>query len=125
MLKKLVNKGGKDWDRQLDPVLFTYRTTPHSSGESPFYLVYGRDANLPRSLSFTAPCVRNPMLETEFGKELAKEQRHACELAKKNILQAQRSQKQCYDRGAKDVRLQIGDLVILKMEQRFCLDRNY
>ena len=47
------------------------------------------------------------------------------EIAKKNILQAQRLQKQCYDRGAKDVRLQIGDLVMLKVEPKFCLDRNY
>jgi len=40
MLQKLVSKSGKDWDKKLGPVLFAYRTTPHSSsGETPFYLV--------------------------------------------------------------------------------------
>ena len=53
MLTKLVSKGGHDWDTLLGPVLFAYRTTPHSSiGESPFYLVYGRDAHIPSSVSF-------------------------------------------------------------------------
>ena len=69
MLQKLVSKCSKDWDKQLGPVLFAYRTTPHSSsGETPFYLVYGRDANLPSSLSFSAHQVRYPVLETEFAK---------------------------------------------------------
>ena len=57
MLTKLVSKGGSDWDTLLGPVLFAYRTTPHtSSGESPFYLVYGRDARIPSSVSFSAEC---------------------------------------------------------------------
>ena len=83
MLQKLVSKGGKDWDKQLGPVLFAYHTTSHSSsGETPFYLVYGRDAS---SLSFAAPQVRYPVLETEFARELIKELKHACELARKSI----------------------------------------
>ena len=126
MLQKLVSKGGKDWDKQLGPVLFAYRTTPHtSSGETPFYLVYGRDANLPSSLSFAAPRIRYPVLETEFARELTKELKHARELARKSIQNAQRSQKQYYDRGAKDAKLQIGGLVMLKVDPKFRLDRNY
>jgi len=47
MLAKLVSKGGRDWDELLGPVLFAYHTTPHSStGETPFVLVYGRDARM-------------------------------------------------------------------------------
>ena len=107
-------------------MLFAYHTTPHSSsGEIPFYLVNGRDENLPSSLSFAAPQVRYPVLETEFARELVKELKHARELARKSIQNTQRSQKQCYDRGAKDVKLQIGDLVTLKVKPKFCLDRNY
>ena len=126
MLQKLVSKGGKDWDKKLGPVLFTYCTTPHSSsGETPFYLVNGRDPNLPSTLSFSVPQVKYPVIETEFGKELAKELKCARELARKNIQSAQRAQKQHYDRGVKDVELQVGDLVMLKVEPKFRLDRVY
>jgi len=50
------------------------------------------------------------VLETELTKELARELRQVHKGAKKNIKSTQRSLKQCYDRGAKDVELQIGDL---------------
>ena len=126
MLQKLVSKGDKDWDKKLGPVLFVYRTTPHSSsGETPFCLVNGRDPNLPSTLSFSVPQVKYPVIETEFGKELAKELKYARELARKNIQSAQRAQKQHYDRGVKDVELQVGDFVMLKVEPRFRLDRVY
>ena len=47
MLCKLVSNKGCNWDKLLGGVLFAYRTTPHqSTGVSPFYLLYGREANL-------------------------------------------------------------------------------
>ena len=55
MLAKVVKKGGKAWDDMdmLGPVLFANRTAPQaSSGETPFSLVYGRDARVPTSLDF-------------------------------------------------------------------------
>jgi len=126
MLQKLVRKSGKDWEKKLGPVLFAYRTTPHSSsGETPFYLVNGRDPTLPSALNFSVPKVKYPVIETEFGKELARELKSARELAKKTIQSAQWIQKQYYDRGVRDVELQVGDLLMLKVEPRFRLDRAY
>ena len=56
MLTKVVSKKGKNWDELLGPVLFANRTAPHaSSGETPFSLVYGRDARTPTSLDFYLP----------------------------------------------------------------------
>ena len=44
VLRKLVNKEGRDWDRLLPYVLFTYREVPQSTtGFSPFELLYGRE----------------------------------------------------------------------------------
>jgi len=62
------------------------------------------------------PKVKYPEIETEFGKELARELKSARELAKKTIQSAQRVQKQYYDRGVRDVELQVGDLVMLQVE---------
>ena len=58
IIAKLVENKGRDWDRLLGAVLFSYQTTPHSStNETPFFLlhVYGRDAKLPSALDFYLP----------------------------------------------------------------------
>ena len=45
MLAKTVKTGGHDWD---DRLLFAYRVSLQAStGESPFFLLYGRDPQLP------------------------------------------------------------------------------
>ena len=57
MLAKLLKKGGHDWDNLLGPVLFAYRTTPHShTGLTPFHLLYRRTPELPSTLSFQKAC---------------------------------------------------------------------
>ena len=52
MLSKCVAKHGIDWDERLPYVLFAYRVTIHeSTRESPFHLLYGRDAQIPADRS--------------------------------------------------------------------------
>ena len=47
-LKKLCEKDPTSWDKYLNQVLASYRITPNlATAESPFFLVYGRDPNLP------------------------------------------------------------------------------
>ena len=47
-LKKLCEKGPANWDKYLNQVLTSYRITPNlATAETPFFLVYGRDPNLP------------------------------------------------------------------------------
>ena len=47
-LKKLCEKDPANWDKYLNQVLASYRITPNlATAESPFFLVYGRDPNLP------------------------------------------------------------------------------
>ena len=48
MLRKLVSKEGKNWDRLLLYVLFAYWEVPQSTtGFSPFELLYGREVRGP------------------------------------------------------------------------------
>ena len=48
-LKKLCKKDPANWDKYLNQVLTSYRTTPNlATAELPFFLVYGRDPNLPQ-----------------------------------------------------------------------------
>ena len=47
-LKKLCVKDPSNWDQYLNQVLASYRVTPNiATAEMPFFLVYGRDQNLP------------------------------------------------------------------------------
>ena len=126
MLAKVVIKKGHDWDKQLAAVLLAYRAAPHSStGMLPFYLLYGRDPQLPTALDFRVPTSRHPTMETEYGQELVRGLKRVRELARKTIQKSQRSQKRFYDRRCKEVKLKVGDLVMLKTEPRFRLDRSY
>ena len=47
-LKKMCADGQDNWDDYIEQVLGTYRGVPNlMTGESPFFLVYGRDGNQP------------------------------------------------------------------------------
>ena len=47
-LKKLFEKDPDNWDKYINQVLASYHVTPHlATTETPFFLVYGRDPNLP------------------------------------------------------------------------------
>jgi hypothetical protein len=47
-LKKRFEKAGTNWVEDLYQVLWSYRTTPHSTtGETPFRMVYDSDAIIP------------------------------------------------------------------------------
>ena len=47
-LKKLCEKDMSNWDQYLNQVLASYRVTPNlATVETPLFLVYGRDPNLP------------------------------------------------------------------------------
>ena len=47
-LKKLCEKAPSNWDKYINQVLASYRVTPNlATAEITFFLVYGRDPNLP------------------------------------------------------------------------------
>ena len=47
-LKKLCENDQDNWDQNLNQILASYCITPHlATGETPFFLVYGRYLNLP------------------------------------------------------------------------------
>ena len=47
-LKKLYKKDPSNWDKYINQVLRSYRVTPNlATAETLFFLIYGRDTNLP------------------------------------------------------------------------------
>ena len=56
MLAKRVELSGGDWDPQIPYVLFAYRASlQESTGESPSFLMHGRDPRLPTELLMDLP----------------------------------------------------------------------
>ena len=104
MLAKLAAVDGQNWNSLLGPVLFAYRTMPHSStGLGPFYLLFGRNPQLPTSLDFSVPVVRYSIEQLKLARSLAR----------KNIRAKQKEQKKHSDCRSKIKDMKVGDLLML------------
>ena len=65
MLAKTVKPGAVDWDERLPYVLFAYRAAIQASaGESPFFLLYGREPQLPIDATL---CPSGPQAQVPYG----------------------------------------------------------
>ena len=116
MIAKSCTVSNRDWDVHLPYLLFAYRVSAQASTrESPFFLVYGRDARLPTETVLSH--VRSPyMVDVDDYKcDLLCNLSLAWKLAAENIQSAQKHQKKYYDRSADEVNLKAGDRVMVYM----------
>jgi len=100
MLRKLVSRESKDWDRLLLLVLFAYREAPQSTtGFSPFKLLYGKEVRGPldvlrekweASKKSKQSVLSHILTVRETLEEMS-------ELMSENVMGAQKCQKLWYD----------------------------
>ena len=83
-LKKLCENDPANWDKYINQVLASYRITPNlATAESPFFLVYSRDPNLPlHQLLELMQCF---MGDPDSGKLHLETHRLALAIAKKTL----------------------------------------
>ncbi|MCI29485.1 gypsy retrotransposon integrase-like protein, partial [Trifolium medium] len=63
-LKRRLGKAKGKWTEELHSVLWSYRTTPHSTtGETPFRLTYGTDAVIPVEIGASSYWTEIPLDE--------------------------------------------------------------
>ncbi len=88
------NRLERDWDDWIEIALFSYHVSPQeSTGESPSYLLYGRELSLPIDVSLQLPQRRYvPDLE-DYKLDLAFRLQNAWEIADKCIKEVQLKQK--------------------------------
>ena len=114
MLAKTVDASGRDWDQRLPYVLFAYRTSlQESTKESPFYLLYGRDAQLPTEAALNTPRTCYQVDLDDFKTDLTTNFTEAWQLAKQNVKKAQKRQKKYYDRKSKTPQFRVGGRVFV------------
>ena len=116
MLRKVVTKEGKDWDKLLPYVLFAYREVPQAStGFSPFGLMYGWKFRGPMAVLKEA---------WESGKsqdasvvahviQIREQLQQITGLIEQNMEKAQDNQKKWYDRNARTRKFDPGDQVLV------------
>ena len=83
-LKNLCKKDLSNWDKYINQVLTSYRVTPNlATAETPFFLVYGGDPNLP--LHQLLELMQQFLGDLEFGLLNLEAQQLALAIAKKTL----------------------------------------
>ena len=116
MIAKSCESRPYDWDQQLPFLLFAYRVSAQeSTKDSPFFLLYGRDARVPTESALSIQ--RSPYVidHDDYREELMDNLSSAWKSAQKHIATAQSNQKRYYDRRADEKRVRKGDRVMVFM----------
>ena len=116
MLSRYVEKHARDWDHYLPYMLYAYRVTAQeSTKESPFFLLYGRDARQPVEEALDCPTTAYMVDLDDYKSELVQGLTSAWKTAAECIKSAQKHQKTVYDRSAKTMDYRVGDRVMVHM----------
>ena len=101
--------------RIIPPVEARRKLFNKSTLESPFYLMYGRDPQLPTDAILVPEPERKYVEVQDFRSEMVMGISQAWKLARENIEQAQKYQKSQHDKHAKDPNFKLGDRVFVHM----------
>ena len=102
-----------DWEDRLRKVCMAYNTSVQaSSGYTPFYLLYGREARLPIDLMYGTKRP-SPQSVHEYASNLKQSLNDAYSAVRQQLNQAHARQKQYYDRKVHGEPYKKGDLVWL------------
>jgi hypothetical protein len=116
-LRAYTKNSGKDWDRNLQAIVFAINTAEsYSTGYSPHLLIHGQRPRLPTDATLPDPEDQAQTVEQHFS-QLVKTQFDCHHKALESIKAAQADMKARYDRRTKDVPFQVGSIVYLKVNQ--------
>ena len=113
MLATVVNDFGGEWEDHLPRVCFAYNTSQQeSTGFTPFYLMFGRQARIPLDIMYQTP-VTEARNVSQYMWTLRKSLQDAYALARDNLQTASSRQKELYDGKIHGKPYKVGDLVWL------------
>ena len=113
LLRTLPVEQKRRWPEHLPEVVYAYNATPHATtGFSPFFLMFGRDAKLPVDMLFG-----EPNDGTDSDSWVAKHRKRlnaAYSRALENIEMAAHNRKERYDKKASPSIIEVGERVYLR-----------
>ena len=113
MMTHYINEAHNNWDLYLNKLVFAYNTsTQATTKETPFKMLYGRDAVLPIDLTYK---IQNRF---KFGDNYYQAMDDCRNMVKERVLTAQKVQKKHYDKRHRDVKFTLNDLVGLRIPTR-------
>ena len=120
MLKKFCIETSKDWDEDIDFLLFAVRECPQESlGYSPFELLYGRQIRGPLKILketwFSDVSVHPSRTVSEYINSLKLKLSEVRSIALENMKKSQSRMKSQFDKVAKDRVFKVGDKVLLHL----------
>ena len=103
----------KDWDKYVPLILFAHRTSISDAiGDSPFYVLYGREPRLPIDVELLNPAAADATTSVfEYCKRVVEKVQLAQNIARKNLQRSQQKMKEYYDRNAKQPVFEVGQRV--------------
>jgi hypothetical protein len=118
MLKPAAELDTRNWDDFLNPCVFAYRTAVHAStGQTPFFLYHGREANQPGPGEALMPTMFGVTSPAQ-GQVLVERMKQAWKQAEEENERSQQYQKQHHDKRVRRQKLEVGDLVLRREHQR-------
>ena len=114
MLRSVIDFSQTDWDEHLPAAELAYNNSKNeTTGYSPFYLVYGREARMPLDLAL-APLTK--AADNPTAAEATARWRAALQQASINTSSQQQRQKKYADRTRREKQFAIGDRVLLSTQ---------
>lgn len=116
-IRKFLTDHGGEWDKALPFLLFAYRETPHSStGFSPFELLFGRTPKGPLDVlrrEWTGDSNNSNEDVVTYLTKMYARMEQASQMATEMEEAAKEDMAAYYDRGARLISYQVGDLVLV------------
>jgi len=115
MISKFTGEKQDDWDELLPALLFAYRRATNSTtGETPFFLTFGRDPLTPTDLDLRAGVSVEAHTHNTWKQHLMQTLQSAYSCVRDNLQQAHQHNKEDYDsRHSTPQSYQPGDLVMM------------
>ena len=115
MLSMYVNSKHNDWDVYLPYVTFAYNTTVHNgTKETPFFLLYGREARLPIDSMLLPTAPHEDQSVEEYRAELVEGLKVAHEFGRDALLRSKQQTELSRGSGKRVPEFAVGDLVMVK-----------
>ena len=114
-ISSFLSSNQQDWDVYLPAIHFAYRTSPSvTTGDSPFYLLYGREPHLQPDVSLL-PATQLSASVNEHRARIVSQIETAQSIARLNIARAQQLMKLQYDKNSVDATFEVGQWVWIYM----------
>ena len=117
MLGTLTKEQKSDWKKYLGPLVHAYNSMRQdTTGQTPYFLMFGRQPRLPIDIAFglrDTPGQRQSM--SSYVSNMKDRLRKSYELATKATQKAQQRQKSHYDLRSRGGKVEVDDLVLVKI----------